>query len=88
MNLKIDKVILILLIIGALFTILAYFGGNSCGSACDNHSFLNPFGIGETPESCITLCVYTPNPYFYILFDMTVILAIVYCLIIVVRKKN
>ncbi|MBU0586512.1 hypothetical protein KJ780_03300 [Candidatus Micrarchaeota archaeon] len=69
------KILIWINILAWIITAFLYFSGDDCGSACDTHSFLNPLGLKEGPELiCIALCVYTPNPLFYLSTDLSIIL--------------
>jgi len=59
-----------------------------CGSPCDPHSFLNPFGITDRARQfCITVCAEdNPLPLFYIAFDITVITIVIYLVFIIIKK--
>ena len=75
---KPDKIFLILIAIQILIILVLYlFFKNPCGSACDNYSLLNPFGIGED-EVCISVCTETLHPLTYLFADTLIITLIIY----------
>jgi hypothetical protein len=81
------KLLQFLIIIGGPATAALYYFGNKCGSVCDRHSFINPFGMGANEEMCAQVCYYMPQPLFWIAADLTVILIVVY-LLFYLKKPN
>lgn len=77
---KIKKIFLLAIASEILFAVILYFSGSSCGSACDHHSLLNPFGwkLSSGFDACIQMCVYTPNPWFYLVSDLAIVTIIGY----------
>jgi len=60
--------------------IVFYNLGNECGSACDPHNILNPFGIiikTEAMRVCTLQCVYQPHPTFWFALDLLILTVII-----------
>jgi len=83
-NFIFPSIILLELILIIIFLLL----GNSCGSACDPHGLLNPFGYvlssGESTE-CIAVCAYTPYPLFYIVVDLLILTIVIYSFRLIIK---
>jgi hypothetical protein len=69
-----------------ILAFLYLFMQNPCGSSCDNHSIINPFGFGEI-EQCISVCVQTQHPLFYIISDLLV-LTLLLLLILKINERR
>ncbi len=78
-KLKISIVVPILIIESAI-TFVLWNLKLDCGSPCDRHSYLNPFGIvNQSGYGCAAVCAKnTPFPLFYLAFDITVITLVIY----------
>ncbi len=93
---KTNLIFLLIILSEVVLSIVFLLLGNPCGSACDPHSLLNPFGY-VTPSkdpiapACHFGCTYTPHPLFYIVADLLILTIIAYGLYLVVklmRKLN
>lgn len=83
---KANKIFISILIVELiLIGILYLFFQNPCGSACNNYSLLNPFGIGKI-ESCIQVCTQTLHPLIYLFSDLFIITLIIYLLFLLKMK--
>jgi hypothetical protein len=78
-NIKLSPIAAVILIESVITFVLGSIK-LPCGSPCDPHSFLNPFGISDrVGQYCITVCAEdNPLPLFYLAFDITVITIVVY----------
>jgi len=77
-----------IILIEIILVLIFYFPlGNSCGSACDSHSLLNPFGYSsEETGACIMVCAYTPHFVFYIITDLFVVTLALYIVFLITEK--
>ncbi len=84
------KKIILITILGfwALLSVVLFRDGESCGSPCDLHTFLNPFGLGDGPGACITMCVYNPNPLFYPVVDLLIITLVGVFVYWLIKKRS
>ncbi len=85
-KLKISPIVPILFIESVITFILGSIK-ESCGSPCDPHSFLNPFGITDRARQfCITVCAEdNPLPFFYLAFDITVLTLVIYVIFRIIK---
>ena len=90
MNIKKSKLIFSVIFITEMgFIMLFLILGDKCGSACDPHSILNPFGkenVDKLLYSCPAVCKYTPHPLFYIFADLFIATAVIYLIYFIIRK--
>lgn len=85
---KINLIFIAAFIVELIVILVSYYYlANKCGSACDLHSFLNPFGIGQ-PGFCIQICAYVPHPLFYIFSDLLIITIVIYLIYLFRRNKR
>ena len=77
-----------IILIEIIGVILFSFLTNSCGSACDTHSFLNPFGINnDKNKACIAMCVEKPYPIFFWISDLLILTIVIYIIYIAKNYK-
>lgn len=82
---KIEKIILLIFLLeGILLIVFALFFKNPCGSPCDTHSLLNPFGEGS-PELCAQVCVPAHHPWFYPTADALIVKIVIYIIYLVIK---
>ena len=60
---------------------------DNCGSACDQHSFLNPFGLGVI-DLCTQQCAKVQHPAFYILGNLLILTLIGYLIMLSTKMKK
>jgi len=85
---KINKISLGLLSLESIIlAVLYFFFQNPCGSPCDTHSLLNPFGImPKPPEICAPFCAQTLHPLTYLITDLLIITMVFYTLFFLYHK--
>lgn len=62
---------------------------DNCGSACDTHSFLHPFGYTDLNNPftiCPAACTKIPYPPFYIITDLLIFTAILYSIFLIAKR--
>jgi hypothetical protein len=87
---RINLAFLIIIGIELIFVIFFYLFAIPCGSTCDTHSFLNPFGkSSDGLKLCPLMCVRKPSPLFYPFADLLIITVAIYIAFLLLRRiKN
>ena len=85
---KINLIFIAAFIVELIVILVSYYYlANECGNACDLHSFLNPFGIGQS-SACVEVCARVPHPLFYIFSDLLIIKIVIYLIYLFRRNKK
>ena len=93
---KLDKIFLGLIVLEILILIPSLLIKNPCGSPCDTHSLIDPFGWdysrAELYGGCAAVCVETFYPITYQISDILILTILIYLIVliknIIVRRSK
>jgi len=72
-----------------LFIFSSTFSTRSCGSPCDTHSLIDPFGYGSKGKECIAIAMClppAPHPLTFIMGDLLILTIFAYVILLMTNK--
>lgn len=85
---KVHFIFITLITVEALIVIFSFLFLSDCGSPCDTHSILDPFGkkLPTTGTPCLTVCIWRPGRFFYPPLNILLLTIFVYITFILISK--